>query len=290
MTNARVFIDRQNTLGEGALWHAGRQSFFHTSILENVLFEHGPDGKGIGQWSFNGNTSAAGIVSDSELLVATETELLLLDLETNERSQLCPLEANNSITRSNDGRADHQGGFWIGTMGKKAEKGAGAIYRYYKGELRVLVPAMTIPNAICFSPDGTMAYWADTEVGRMMRVSLDAEGWPAGTPSVLVDHSGEDFGIDGATVDSEGCIWNAHWGPGEIWRYSPDGEMLAKISASAPQTSCPAIGGQDLKTLFITTARDGMSDDALEAAPSSGQCFTADLAVTGVPEPAVILS
>lgn len=288
MTKSRVLIERKNVLGEGALWHSGRQSFFHVSILENILFEHDAMGEPRGEWIFDGNTSAAGIVSDTELMVATETELLLLNLETNERSHICPLESDNPVTRSNDGRADHQGGFWIGTMGKKAEAGAGAIYRWYKSELRVLVPAVTIPNAICFSPDGSLAYWTDTKAGRLMRVPLDADGWPVGTPSVLVDHSSEDFGIDGATVDAEGCIWNTHWGPGEIWRYSPEGEVLQKISADAPQTSCPAIGGKNLDQLFITTARDGMSEEELEAAPTSGNCYTADLAIKGIPEPKVV--
>ncbi len=76
-----------------------------------------------------------GLIAD-HLLIASETALFRFSLTTGLRRDLCLLEAENTVTRSNDGRADLQGGFWIGTMGKNAEPGAGAIYRFFKGELR----------------------------------------------------------------------------------------------------------------------------------------------------------
>ncbi|MEN0086880.1 MAG: SMP-30/gluconolactonase/LRE family protein [Pseudomonadota bacterium] len=287
MSKARVFIERKNELGEGALWHPARQSFFHFAITENLLFEHNVQGVILNEWDFGLNVSAAGIVSDTELLVASEKALFVLDLTDGNQRHICDLEADNSVTRSNDGRADRHGGFWIGTMGKQAENGAGAIYRYYKGELRVLVPAVTIPNSICFSPDGTLAYWTDTDVNRIMQVPLDADGWPAGTPSIFADHSGDEFGCDGSIVDADGYVWNARWGVGQIVRYSPAGAVERTINIPAPNCTCPALGGADGKMLFITTAYQGIVDKERKVDGVSGCTFAIDTDVQGLEEATV---
>ena len=148
------------------------------------------DRDGPREWRFPEIVSAAGWVSDDVLLIAGERDLFLFDLETEEVEPLCLLEADNPKNRPNDGRADPQGGFWIGTMGKKHEAGAGAFYRYYRGELRKLYAGITIPNSTCFAPDGKSACFADTVTGKVMRVALDADGWPKGTPEVYLDLDG----------------------------------------------------------------------------------------------------
>ena len=144
-------------LGEGALWHPLRRQFFWFDIINGHLLSQ--DRTGPRLWRFPEMVSAAGWVSEDVLLIAGERDLFLFDLETEEVEALVDLEADKPGNRSNDGRADRQGGFWIGTMAKEGpeQKGAGAIYRFYKGELRLLFPGISIPNAICFSPDGKIA-------------------------------------------------------------------------------------------------------------------------------------
>src|SRR5439155_5268139 len=151
-----------------------------------------------------------------------------------------PLEADNPVTRSNDARVHPSGTFWIGTMGRKAERGAGAIYALHRGELSRLFPGITIPNAICFSPDGATGYFADTGQNVLYRVALDPlTGLPNGAPEVLVKHRGVG-GIDGAVVNADGTIWNARWGGGCVDVYSPQGERLRSLQVPARQPSCPA--------------------------------------------------
>ena len=90
-------------------------------------------------------------------------------------------------TRSNDGRADPWGGFWIGTMGLKAEKEAGSIYRFYQGQLNRLHQELTIPNSICFSPDRKFVYFADTRQEKILEQDLDQiHGWPINEPIYLL--------------------------------------------------------------------------------------------------------
>ncbi|MCC1480989.1 SMP-30/gluconolactonase/LRE family protein [Roseibaca sp. Y0-43] len=238
-------------LGEGAFWHPERQEFFWFDITGRKLHSLGRS------WAFDEMSSAMGWVSRDEVVIATETRLMLFDLATGEGRTLCALEADNPVTRSNDGRADPQGGFWIGTMGKRAEKGAGAIWRYYKGELRCLFPGITIPNAICFAPDGQSACFTDTPTRRVMRVALGADGWPDAEPQVWLDLNADGLNPDGAVFAADGSFWVAQWGAGRVAGYGPDGSFLGAVEFPAPHTSCPAFGGAGLDRLFCTTAREG---------------------------------
>ena len=235
--------------------------------------------------------SAAGWVTRDHLLIAGERDLFLFEIESEEIETVAELEAGNPLTRSNDGRADRQGGFWIGTMGKRggADTGKGAIYRWYRGELRQLFDGLTIPNSICFAPDGRTAYFADTVTQRINRVALDPQGWPAEAPETFVDLASEGLFPDGATVDAAGNVWNAQWGAGRVACYSPEGRFLNSVKFDAPHTSCPAFGGPDGRTLFVTTAQEGMDATALALAPLSGQTFYTPNVALGLPEPQVIL-
>jgi len=182
-----IHDDRVCTLGEGPLWHPLRRQLFWFDILGNRMLSRSPEGPQ--EWHFPERVSAAGWISATELMIASETGLFRFDLDKGTRVLVAEVEADNPATRSNDGRADRQGGFWFGTMGKRGgdDPGAGAIYRFFRGELRRLYAGITIPNAICFSPDGRTAHFTDTLTHKVMRVALDTDGWPAGTPSVYLD-------------------------------------------------------------------------------------------------------
>lgn len=257
-----IFDETQCALGEGPLWHPLREQFFWFDINEKQLLTSKDGARKM--WQFNEHVSAAGWVDENTLLICSETAFLKFDLETGEQEIIAPLEADCPDTRSNDGRADPQGGMWIGTMGKTAKKDAGAIYRYYRGEVRCIYPNVTIPNSICFAPDGSIAYYADTKDKQIMSQKLDAEGWPVGAPEVFVDMVADGLSPDGSVVDSEGCLWNAQWGASRIARYSNQGKFLTAIDLpAAKQTTCPAFGGADLQTIFVTSAADG--DDSENA-------------------------
>ena len=274
-----IHNDTQCALGEGPIWHPERKQFFWFDILNNRFQT---DDK---QWDFDENVSAAGWVDHDIFLIASETQLFTFNVETEEEIYVCGLESDNAITRSNDGRADPQGGFWIGTMGKNAEDKAGAIYRFYQGELRKIIPNITISNAICFAPDGETAYYTDTIVRKLMATDLDNDGWPIGKPRLIIDLHAEDFGIDGAVVDASGNIWNAQWGAARVAQYAPDGTFLQAVSFPAKQTSCPAFGGPDLTTLYCTSATQGMDTPG----PDDGKTFAIQTQTTGQAEHRVIL-
>ena len=279
-----IFDDRPCALGEGPLWHPLRDQLYWFDITGKRLLTRTTDGPA--EWHFTEMVSAAGWLSRYEIIIASETALFRFHLETGVQTHIIALESDNPDTRSNDGRADLQGGFWIGTMSKTEAVGAGAIYRYYKGDLRRLFPRISIPNAICFTPDGRTAHFTDTATGLVMQVDLDAEGWPKGEPEIFLDLRAEGLNPDGAVIDATGIMWLAQWGGARVAAYSPQGQFLRAIAFDAPHTSCPALGGA---TLYCTTALQGMDAASRAIHPDAGKTFMAPGVAQGQSEHQVIL-
>jgi len=273
-----IYDDTCCTLGEGPLWHPTRKELFWFDIIGKKLHRKGQS------WTFSSYVSAAGWIDQDSLLIASDKALHRFDITTGASEIITPLEAHLPANRSNDGRADPQGGFWIGTMGVHLEKDSGAIYRYYRGELRQLYAPITIPNAISFAPDGQTAYFADTAKKTIWRVRLDADGWPQTDPEVHIDLTGTNLNPDGAVVDSAGNLWNAQWGASRVACYAPDATLLTTVGFPALQTSCPAFGGPDLTTLYCTSAAEGLPQD-----DDQGRVYAAQTETTGQPEHRVIL-
>ena len=287
MTTATLYDTTPCTLGEGPLWHPLRQQLFWFDISSRKLYAR--DGATLLHWDFPEIVSAAGWIDADTLLIASQTALFRFTIASGARETIVGLEADNQATRPNDGRADAQGGFWIGTMGNGEEPGQGAIHRYYRGEVRALITGITVPNAICFTHDGKHAHYCDSGSHMVMRTALDRHGWPTGTPEVFLDLTAEKLIPDGAVVDAAGTLWLAQWGAARVAAYDPQGRFVRAVSVDAPHASCPAFGGPNLTTLFCTTAREGLSPDTLAANPNSGKTFAAANIARGMPEYRVIL-
>ncbi|MDW3181909.1 SMP-30/gluconolactonase/LRE family protein [Roseobacter sp.] len=285
--SAEVFDDRRCILGEGPLWHPERSQLFWFDIMRHRLLSR--DANGPLGWRFDEPVSAAGWVDTDTLLIASASALWRFDLADGRKTQLCALEQDNPVTRSNDGRADPWGGFWIGTMGRTAEPQAGAIYRFYKGKLHRLFGEITITNAICFAPDHSCAYFTDTSTQKVMRVVLDRDGWPEGAPVVFLDLSDDGLNPDGAVVAEDSTIWIAQWGAARVAAYAPDGAFLHAVDVPGVHATCPAFGGADFRTLYVTSARQGLSADVAHDQSPHGQTFAVHGVTEGRPEPRVIL-
>lgn len=284
---AKIYDSRPCDLGEGPLWHPEREQLFWFDIVNARLRSRLADQEM--EWTFDRMVSAAGWVDKDRLLIASETDLFLFDLERELETHVAPLEADNTVTRSNDGRVDPMGGFWIGTMGKAAQAGAGSIYRFYRGELRRLFADITIPNAISFAPDGRSACFTDTLTQKVMRQRLDAHGWPDGPATVLCDLRGETGHPDGAVIDADGNLWLAEWGAARVACYDTQGAFVMDVPVGGQHSSCPAFGGPDMRTLFVTTARQGLTDEQITQTPTNGLVFAVENVAPGQAEHRVLV-
>lgn len=285
---AKLFIDCRCELGEGPFWHPLLDQLFWFDILNQTLYSADKGGTITNRWIFDEPVTAAAVIDHDHLAVASASALLKFNLRTNEKSIIVPLEADKPGNRSNDSRVNHAGGFWIGTMSRKgdAEPEQGAVYQYRGGELVQLFDKVTITNSICFSPDGRLAYFTDTPTRKILKRPIDpASGLPAGDWRLFADLEGQRGYPDGSVVDADGYLWNARWGGNCVVRHAPDGSVDRIVEVPTANVSCPAFGGDDLKTLYLTTAREHMTPEELDKDPLAGSIFSIRVDTPGLPDP-----
>lgn len=277
-------------LGEGPTYDVATDTAWWFDIREGKLFEAHLGSGAIRIHTLGRMASALGRIDADRQLVVTEDGCYIRTLADGAMNLFCPLEADNPATRSNDARVHQSGTFWIGTMGRKAERGAGAIYALHRGKVSTLFPGISIPNSICFSPDGATGYFADTAHAVLYTVPLNPDtGLPRGEAEVLLRHTGVG-GLDGSVCDADGQIWNACWGASRVDVYSPQGERLRSLHVPAKQASCPAFVGPDLSRLLVTSAWQDMDAEARAADPQAGCTFVLQASAHGRAEPDVKLA
>lgn len=285
-----VLSDHICHLGEGPTYDADTDTLFWFDILGRKLLEKTLSGSETIVHDLPEMASALAVINEGHQLLVTESGIHIRDVKTGAITSYFAIEADNPATRSNDCRVHPCGAFWISTMGKKAEPKAGSIYWFFKGEICKLVSDITIPNSICFSPDGSVAYYTDTRENILFRIDCDpATGRPVGEASVFFDHSGKKGGLDGSVVDADGVLWNARWGAGRLDAYSPQGKRIRSIDITTRQPSCPAFFGANADRLVLTSAWEGMNAATRKRDKRAGMTLLLDLPVKGRFEPHVLI-
>jgi L-arabinonolactonase len=280
-------LNVSNILGEGILWDSRRAVLWWTDIpgqrLHRYDWVHGT----MQIFDTPERVGSFGLVEASEKLIAAfASGIALYDVRQQSVDWLRLPEALHPGIRFNDGRVDRCGRFWSGTMVERNQLVAsGCLYSIdATGEARCHVRGVRIANGLCFSPDGTQLYFADSPM-RTIRVYelIEPEG-VLGTPRLFAQTPEGAF-PDGAAIDADGCMWSAHWGAGRIVRYTPDGRMDCTLEVPTCQPSCVCFGGPDLDVLCVTSAREGLGGSTLRAEPHAGDVFLYRPGVQGLPEP-----
>jgi sugar lactone lactonase len=290
VSTVRILDEQACRLGEGPSYEAETDTLFWFDILDRKLLEHrfGTGQSRVHDLPFM--ASAIFAVDAQRQLVLSENGLHVRDRASGALTLHTPIEADNPVTRSNDARSHGCGAIWLGTMGIEEEAGAGAIYHFFKGRLTKLYADITIPNSICFSPDGATAYFTDTVTQNLMRVAIDpATALPESEPAVFFRNTADGH-IDGSVCDADGNVWNARWGAGALCRIAPNGHETLRIKIdTSPQTSCPSFVGKSFDRMIVASANKLMSQEALAANPDAGKTFYVDQPVRGRAEPRVLI-
>ncbi len=229
---------------------------------------------------------SVGLAEPGALVVGLVDGIYRVTIATGELTPLHIPAEPNARMRFNDGKMDRQGRFVCGGMGIFAEAVGELVRVTTQGDAQILATGIRISNTLCFSPDGKTMYFADS-LDRFIRAySYQEQGEVLAEPRLLVDTQQFASGPDGATVDSEGCVWVALVQAGKIARFTPDGELDRLVEAPTDMPTCLAFGGPDLATLFVTSIKDSGSGRAISRHPLGGHLFAIEgLGVTGLPEP-----
>ncbi len=285
VTGVEKLGTRCSELGEGPAYDRGTDTAWWFDIVGRKLLEHRFGEPETRVHDLPRMASVIARVDDESQLVGMEDGLYLRRVADGGLSLVTPLEADKPGNRSNDGRLHPSGRLWIGTMGKSAEWQAGAIYLFDGAEIKPLFRKITIPNSICFSPDGRTGYFADTAVNTVWRVALDPQtAVPIGEPEVFLTEAQLPLGghYDGSVMDADGVLWNAAWGGGSVTGFAPDRSIVRTFELPAAQTSCPCFVGPKLDRMIVTSAWEGYSDSARNADPGAGFTYMIDGGFKGI--------
>ncbi len=271
-------IDVKNTLGEGVLWRVSDQTLWWTDIQERTLYALEWRSMKITTYATPERVGSFGFIEtrDDILIVAFESGFALYQPESAALHWLARPEELGDGVRLNDGRVDPFGRFWAGSMVERdlseGETPDGRLYMLdADGVAHSRARGTHISNGLCWSPGGDRIYFADS-----MRNSVRTAPFSENASDDLAFElfaKTTDGSPDGAVTDREGRYWSALWGAGRVACFSTAGEEIFTRAVDAPQPTCPAFGGPEGNLLFVTTAREGLSESALSASSKSGSIF-----------------
>jgi L-arabinonolactonase len=284
----REIHEVQNSLGECPLWNDRDGHFWWTDLHASLLCRLDPASGAISSTVMPERLCSFAFLArrDTHILAAFETGLAFYDLRDGGIDWITRPEHGPTGMRFNDGRVDRQGRFWVGTMMEERERipaGSAALYCLTADRLLTLhAEGVTISNGLCTSPDGTTLYFADSPRRIIHAFDLDTR---LGTIDRKRVFATVRQGVpDGSAVDCEGHVWSARWGAGTLVRHAPDGRAVDEIALPVSQPTCVAFGGADMKLLFVTSAREGMDQAALEAEKLAGAVLIYESDVAGLTE------
>jgi sugar lactone lactonase YvrE len=268
-------IDVKNTLGEGVSWRESDQTLWWTDIQEKALFKISwPDGR-LRKFDLPNRLGSFGFVEDddSRLVCAFENGFAYYRPDSGKLDWIAQPKQLREGRRLNDGRVAPDGSFWCGSMledGTDQDTDTG-LYQLKDGQAQLLISGLRISNGLAWSHLGDEMYFSDSHRQLIFRTAYPVTPFEASQYEVFAHL--KCGAPDGAAVDKAGRYWAAIWGESCVRCYLPNGEVLLEADVPAQQPTCVAFGGASKDLLFVTSALEGLSEEALASSPSSGNVF-----------------
>ena len=285
MTKTEMVVDCRNILGEGVTWDADSRRLHWVDIQSSAFWTLDPSTGASFSQKLPERMACFAPRRRGGLVAGFASGFALYDPASGSRQDIAPFEPDKPHTRMNDGRTDRQGRLVAGGFDEVEGKLISSLVRLDADlKLTTLFGGVGCANGICFSPNGTTMYFADTQVPALWAFAYDTA---TGTPHQrrLIARFDDQPGTpDGACIDADGCVWNAQWNGHRVVRYTPDGCIDRIIEVPVLNPTCVAFGGPGLDTLYITTAQYAMSAEQVAAEPLSGGLFACRPGVTGLPD------
>jgi sugar lactone lactonase YvrE len=286
-------------LGESPLWHPVEQVLYWCDIPGHALNRFDPKTGAHQVWPFDTDVACCAPLMDGALLLALRTGLVRFDPASGAAMPLTDKTPYDpKIERFNDGKADPQGRFWVGTIYEPRDPPLAALYRLAGGKLDKIADKITVSNGLAWSPDARTMYWADTKAHVVYAFDFERTDGSitnqrvfASFPGKAVDQDLAAYGgrPDGAAMDAQGGCWVAMFEGARLLRLSPEGSITHELKLPVRCPTMPCFGGADLKTLYITTAREKRAADEVAREPLAGCVLQLRVDVPGLPANFAIL-
>jgi sugar lactone lactonase YvrE len=278
-TRADRFTDPCTSHGEGPFWDAANDRLLLVDMLAGAVVAVDADG-GTRRHELGGVAAAIRARQGGGYVLAKESQLALLGPDLTEQQLLPPVFTDPKI-RMNDGGCDPQGRFYIGTMAYDETPGAGTLYRIDPdGGVGITLREVTISNGLQWNRAGDTVFYNDTPTGRVDRFDFDPASGDFTGRRTFAEILG-DGDPDGMAVDEEDGIWVALWGGSAVHRYDTTGRLDLVVDLPVSKVTACTFGGPDLRTLFVTTSRQGVDPDDQ---PEAGAVFRYEAGVRGAPQ------
>ncbi len=292
MSEVRVAVASASLLGESPFWHPRERALYYCDIPGRRLQRFEPAGGALSHWDFETEPASCAPCLDGALLLAMRDGLFRFDPASGVRKRLAEPPYEVAKERFNDGKCDPQGRFWVGTIYEPRDATKAALYCWRAGKLDRMAGDATVGNGLAWSPDGRTMYWTDTKAHTIHAFDVEhASGEISGRrvfARFALKQEGQSLDTyggrpDGAAVDAEGCYWVAMFEGQRLLRLSPRGELLREVRLPVRCPTMPCFGGPDLKTIYVTTAREKRPMAELAEQPFAGCVLAFDVDVPGLP-------
>ncbi len=286
MTEITCVLDAKAAIGENPVWSIEERALYWLDTTQRAIHRFDPQ-SGVNQtWTMPDLACSFALREDGGLIVALGAGVYLVDMETMSLDAIAGEVTDKTQTRLNDGRCDRAGRFWVGAMDLEKHRRIASLYRVDPDHsIHKVVDELIVSNGLAWSPDSRTMYHSDSRQNVIWAYNYDLKTGIPSNRRVFATTNPEEGLPDGAAVDAEGFYWSAGVRGGRVTRYAPDGRVDRVIKLPISLPSMCAFGGDNLDILYVTSAREFLSESELSGEPLAGGIFAVDVGVRGLPEP-----
>ena len=285
MSKIRCVLEETFLVGESPRWHEDEQALYWVDIYKPSIERLNPASGERRTWLMPERIGCISFCRDGRVIAGMQSGIAFIDLADGSVERIYDLVPGDPEVRFNDGRCDHQGRFWVGSVIETMDQQCNGLYRYNAdGSCLQMVEGLICANGLAFSPDGTILYHSDSRQDYVWAWDLDPGTGAIANRRVFAANDLTEGRPDGATVDADGYYWICFVGAWRIARIAPDGIVERVIGVPVQRPTACTFGGPDLQTLYVTTATFPLSETALAKQPLAGSLLALDVNVCGLPE------